>query len=46
MKKEYTNPEITVTSFTQEDIIAASGLNTTGVQSSFDKSINFSEINF
>lgn len=46
MKKEYTNPEITITSFMQEDVITQSGLMTSSMQESFDKSIDFGAIDF
>ncbi len=46
MKKEYTNPELTITSFEQEDIIAVSGLKVDSAQTSFSNSVNFSDIDF
>ncbi len=46
MKREYSSPEMTITSYTQEDIITASGIATNAVQTNFDKKITYGNINF
>ena len=46
MKKTYSNPVLTVTSFTNEDIITVSGLNKEATQSNFDTTIKLGDVEF
>ncbi len=46
MKKEYTNPELVIASYSSEDVITASGLKTEATQKTFGNKIKYSDLSF